>query len=119
LDPKFNEEIITPYVMVNKTDMTLTIKRLVEKERVQEMQLQRQKQSQCAAKKNLVNVYKLKQGQIIDYMVDYSQEKARNLGGGQPLYEQDDMQSAYNTNSGGDKSPQAGAENDHKIMFVN
>lgn len=75
LDPKFNEEIITPYVMVNKTDMTLIIKRLVEKDRALQLQQRdhlNSKQNQNYAKKNLVNVYKLKQGQIIDYMVDYS-----------------------------------------------
>lgn len=33
LDPKFNEEIITPYVIVNKTDMTFIVKRLFEKDR--------------------------------------------------------------------------------------
>ena len=32
-DPKFNEEIITPYVIVNKTDMTFIVKRLFEKDR--------------------------------------------------------------------------------------
>ena len=33
LDPKFNEEIITPYVIVNKTDMTFIVKRLFERDR--------------------------------------------------------------------------------------
>lgn len=33
--------------------------------------------------------------------------------------EQDDMQSAYNTNSAGEKSPKLGSESDQKIMFVN
>lgn len=32
-DPKFNEEIITPYVIVNKTDMAFFVKRLFEKDR--------------------------------------------------------------------------------------
>lgn len=32
-DPKFNEEIITPYVIVNKTDMAFIVKRLFEKDR--------------------------------------------------------------------------------------
>jgi hypothetical protein len=32
MDPKFNEEIITPYVIVNKTDMTFYVKRMFEKE---------------------------------------------------------------------------------------
>jgi hypothetical protein len=33
LDPKYYEEIITPYVIINKTDISFTIKRLFEKER--------------------------------------------------------------------------------------
>ena len=32
MDPKFNEEIITPYVIVNKTDMMFYVKRMFEKE---------------------------------------------------------------------------------------
>ena len=32
-DPAFNEEIITPYVIVNKTDMSFQVKRLFEKDR--------------------------------------------------------------------------------------
>lgn len=115
LDPKFNEEIITPYVMVNKTDMTLIIKRLVEKDRALQLQQREHpnsKQYQNYAKKNLVNIYKLQQGQIIDYMVDYSQEKVRHFGGEQLIAEQDDMLSAYNTNPAEDKSPQLGSESD-------
>ena len=30
-DPRFNEEIITPYVIINKTDMALIVKRLFER----------------------------------------------------------------------------------------
>lgn len=31
-DPNLNEEVITPYVIVNKTDMTIIIKSFIEKQ---------------------------------------------------------------------------------------
>ena len=31
-DPNLNEEVITPYVIVNKTDMTIIINRFIEKQ---------------------------------------------------------------------------------------
>ena len=95
------DEMITPYVIVNKTDLGLIVKRLFKKEQ-SEMQkyqdlLQVQLQhdlidersmmlksqiysdqleainaEQNARKKSLINMYKVSQGQIIDYMIDYN-----------------------------------------------
>lgn len=35
-DPKLNEESITPYVIINKTDIPLIVKRLFEREKKEE-----------------------------------------------------------------------------------
>ena len=118
-DYKFNEEIITPYILVNKTGMNLVIKRLIEKEKALHLQskaaarshqLLARHQSQYLYqgqqfRKNLINVYRLKQGQIIDYMVDYSQDKLLPESGGgstsagvpsQQVLDPDDLQSLHN-----------------------
>jgi len=69
-DPKFNEEIITPYVIVNKTDLSFYVKRLFEKDRRDsEIQKHRRYKELIAEEKEieanlhkrkcLVNQYKL------------------------------------------------------------
>ena len=122
-----NEDMISPYVIVNKTDLTIFIKRLFkreESERYQysdflhsmnksqsqehqqkeasenaytldetdldllQSQLQvvdqehlidrKQSQVQLNRTKGLKNMYKLPQGQIVDYMVDYDTSKSHS-----------------------------------------
>ena len=72
-DPKFNEEIITPYVIVNKTDLSFYVKRLFEKER-RDSEIQKQRkykqliaedkeiEANLHKRKCLVNQYRLEQG---------------------------------------------------------
>ena len=55
-----NEEIETPYVIINKTDIPFTVKRLFDREK-----------KFTPAKSQLVNYYKLDSGQVSEYMVDY------------------------------------------------
>ena len=92
-DPNLNEEIITPYVIVNKTDMAFDVKRLYGRDRrdaaVENKRRYRQlldEDSEAEAnlhkRKCLINHYRLEQGQIIDYMVDYNDDKFKLGSGG-------------------------------------
>ena len=75
-DPKLNEEKITPYVIINKTDTTFVVKRLFEKDKRDPEGFRRTETG--TKKKQLVNYYVLEQGEIIDYMVDYNAHKFNN-----------------------------------------
>jgi hypothetical protein len=98
-----SDEIITPYVIVNKTDICLVVKRLFKKEQGEKQKYQELLQVQLqhdlidkkglisksqiysdqldaihaqsnARKRSLINMYRVPQGQIIDYMIDYNDE---------------------------------------------
>lgn len=84
-DSKLNEESITPYVIINKTDCTFIVKRLFEKngkelfnqdnlkKMTKEQMLTLLKhQSSDVQKNRLINYFELKPGEIIEYMVDYN-----------------------------------------------
>lgn len=73
-DPRFNEEIITPYVIINKTDMALIVKRLFEKKEASTGDATAPNVEELSAaqrRQQLINYYRLEEGQVIDYMVDY------------------------------------------------
>ena len=90
-DPKFNEEIITPYVIVNKIDMPIIVKRLGKKDQKEENEEKIKKykkliqdkefqEANILKRRSLTTQYRLEEGQIIDYMVDYNETKFK-LGG--------------------------------------
>lgn len=80
-DPNCNEEIITPYVIVNKTDVAIVIKRLVDRDRpsTTAAHLLEERERGFSAKdygtQGTIDRYRLASGQIIDYMVDYQSNK--------------------------------------------
>ena len=78
--------MITPYVLVNKTDLSIIVKRLFLRDRG-DQEAQKIKrfdllvdggdeiEANLQRKKCLINQYTLAQGEIIDYMVDYEDDK--------------------------------------------
>lgn len=71
----FNEEVITPYVIVNKTDMAVIIKRFIDKQKQDKNK--HILLGQHKAEKTIVDKYVLEQGQITEYMIDYKNHKLR------------------------------------------
>ena len=88
-----SHEIITPYVILNKIDIGISVFRLQKKKKgpkalgsrsqIEESQVSDaegaavstvQPSTQTQSSK-MQNIYKIKQGQIVDYMVDYNEEE--------------------------------------------
>ena len=100
-DTKLNEETITPYVIINKTDTPLIVKRLFERDR-RDLAESRT----FAQRSRLINYYKLEPGQVIEYMLDYSQQKFKLA---RPLLEESKTEDEEQSDGAGDMYSSADA----------